>query len=70
MPNDNIEAVRQHQMVVAWVRLRHMKKWKETYLIRTANCSCPKILIINNNKSNKNDINNDSNKNSKIHRDI
>ena len=25
MPNDNIEVVRQHQMVVAWIRLRQMK---------------------------------------------
>ena len=30
MPNDNIEVVRQHQMVVAWIRLRQMKKLKET----------------------------------------
>ena len=30
MPRDNIEVVRQHQMMVAWIRLREMKKLKET----------------------------------------
>ena len=52
MPNDNIEAVRQHQMVVARIRIRNTKKLKETkpkrstYLIRTVNCSCSEILVI------------------------
>ena len=40
MPNDNIEVVHQHQMVVAWIRLRQMKKLKETKLLLI------KILII------------------------
>ena len=30
MPNVNIKVVRQHQMVVVWIRLRHMKRLKET----------------------------------------
>ena len=30
IPNDNIEVVLQRQMVVAWIRLRQMKKLKET----------------------------------------
>ena len=30
MPNDNMDQVRQQQMVVAWIRLRKMKKLKET----------------------------------------
>ena len=29
MPNDNIEAARQHQLVVVWIRLRQMKKLKK-----------------------------------------
>ena len=30
IPNDNIEVVLQRQMVVTWIRLRQMKKLKET----------------------------------------
>ena len=39
-------------MVVAWIRLRQMRKLKtnktkkSTYLIRTVNCSCSKVLVI------------------------
>ena len=51
MPNDNIEVVRQHQMVVAWIRLRHVRKLKETktkinLLHKNSNCSCSKSLVI------------------------
>ena len=30
MPNDNTKVVRQHKMVVDWVRVRQIKKLKET----------------------------------------
>ena len=30
MSNDNIEEVHQHQMVVAWIKSRQIKKFKET----------------------------------------
>ena len=30
LPQYYIEVVRQHQMVVAWIKLRQMKKLKET----------------------------------------
>ena len=39
-------------MVVAWIRLRQMRKLKtnktkrSAYLIRTVNCSCSKVLVI------------------------
>ena len=52
MPNNNIEVVHHHQMVVVRIRLRHMKKLKKNktkrsiYFIRTVNCSCLKILVI------------------------
>ena len=49
MPNDNIEVVCQYRMVVAGVRLRHMKKLKKP------------IIIYNN--SDNNDNNNDNNNN-------
>ena len=67
MPNDNIKVVHQHQMVVAWIRLRQMKKLKETnfqVVSRTVNCSCSKTLVIIkvitiNNDSNNNHTDND-----------
>ena len=53
MPNDNIGEVHQHQMVVGWIRLRHgeiegnknKNKWS-TYLMRTVNGFCSKILVL------------------------
>ena len=74
MPNDNIEAVRQHQMVVAWIRLRHMKKLKETKTNGQVNLphKDSKVFLFknpSNNKSNKNDINNNSDSNNNNNND-
>ena len=61
MLNDNTEVVHQHQMVVTWIRLRHMKKFNET--------KPSGFKISSNNKSNKNGINNNDNNdhNNKMH---
>ena len=63
MLNDNTKVVRQHQMVVTWIRLRHMKRFNETK---------PNGFKISSNfKSNKNDINNNNDNNdnnNKMHR--
>ena len=60
MQNDNIEVVHQHQMVVAWIRLRQMKKLKETKLNnlphKNSKLFLIKILVIV--KMIKNDVNN------------
>ena len=70
MPNDNVKVVRQHEMAVAWIRLRHMKKFKKQ------NRKNSKLFLFknpSNNKSNKNDINNnsdDNNNNNKMPRQI
>ena len=64
MPNDNIEVVRQYQMVVAWIRLRWMKKLKETKpngQFTSSEQLTARDKNSTNNKNNKNDINNKSN---------
>ena len=57
MSNDNIEVLHQHQVVVAWVRLRHTEKLKETKInfLRTVSHKKSKLFLCKNpnNKSNK-----------------
>ena len=81
MPNDNIQVVRQYYMVVTWIRLRQMKKLKETkpngqFTRKNSKLLLIKFLIIIikkknviNNKSNSNNNNYDNN-NNKIQRQI
>ena len=64
MPNDNIEVVPQHQMVVAWIRLRQMKILKETK--PNGQLKNSKLFLFknpSNSKRNKNDIDSNSNTN-------
>ena len=63
-PYDNTEVVCQHQVVVAWTRLRETKKLT-TYLIKAVNCFGSNV---NNKKNNirdngNNNDNGDNNKN-------
>ena len=62
MPNDNIEVVPQHQMVVAQIELRHMKL-SETDNLPHKNSKSFLFKNPSNDKSNLNDINNNSNNN-------
>ena len=71
MPNRNIQVVRQHQIVVPWIRLRQMKKLKETKpngQLTHKKIAKQKIALdknYDNNENNKNDINNKSNSNNR-----
>ena len=64
MPNDNTEVVRRYQMVVAWIRLREMRKFKkkqdQKVNLHHKNSKLFLFKSPSNNKSNENDINNNS----------
>ena len=81
IPYDNIEVVRQHQVVVAWIRSRKIKKLREPktnnntpYLIKTLNCfdwdvSNKKIIIRDNGNSNDNGDSNNRSSNYSSYKD-
>ena len=68
MTNDNIEVVHQHQMVVAWIRLRQTRKLKEAKQTVNLPQKYSKLFLIkssSNNENNKDDINDKINNNEK-----
>ena len=68
MANDNIEVVHQHQMVVAWIRLRQTRKLKEAKQTVNLPQKYSKLFLIkssSNNENNKDDINDKINNNEK-----
>ena len=68
MANDNIEVVHQHQMVVAWIRLRQTRKLKEAKQTVNLSQKYSKLFLIkssSNNENNKDDINDKINNNEK-----
>ena len=68
MTNDNIEVVHQHQIVVAWIRLRQTRKLKEAKQTVNLPQKYSKLFLIkssSNNENNKDDINDKINNNEK-----